>query len=353
MKLSNKWHLLVGFVLAMGQLSGCCTSAKCLDSKTGKDGIRIRARRLALNVVQHDRVSSPRRDRTDWKYIELARPGKLTVQLHWDTGKARLELAIFDVLGVKIQEGRAWGAGGRRAVVAVEEAGRYYMRVRGRGKRDESHYSLRLRFKPDKAGGGVCHKCVVGDRKCLGTAGYIICEKVSASCNAWTKTFPCPGGVPCKGGVCGQCQPQCPKGARRCDSRRSYQLCTSGPTGCPAWGPSRSCGRRRCKSGHCRGGGGRAPVTPVVKKPPKVKSKGVKAKIISLYKYRQRWTLHLEIGDTKAVKSGQRGYVLSHDTGKPVPGGEIQISRVTGRHAIAVTSLARIGKNRTVLIKTQ
>ncbi|MBW2733856.1 MAG: PPC domain-containing protein [Deltaproteobacteria bacterium] len=353
MKLSNKWLLLLGLVSAFGQLSCGCTSAKCLDSQTGKDGIRIRGRRLALNVVHNDRVSSPRRDRTDWKYVELPKAGKLVVQLHWDTGSSRLELAITDVLGVKIQEGRPWGAGGRRAVVAVEEAGRYYIRVRARGKRDHSHYSLRLRFKADGSGEGVCHKCAVGNRECLGKTGYVVCEKVSETCNAWSKTFPCPGGVPCKDGACGQCRPECPKGARRCSTRHSYQVCRTGPTGCPAWGSARSCGKRRCKAGHCgRRTGGRV-VTKPPTKPPKAKSGSVKVRIISIYEMRGRRSLHLEIGDNKNVRAGQRGWVLSHDTGKRLPGGEVKITRVQGRYAVAITSLQNIGKNRTVLIKTK
>jgi hypothetical protein len=62
-------------------------------------------------------------------------------------------------------------------------------------------------------------------------------------------------------------------------------------------------------------------------------------------------TLHLEIGNHPEVKPGMPGVVLSGSSKKPLPGGEIKVTRVTGRFAIATTSLEKLGKNRWVAIR--
>ena len=80
---------------------------------------------------------------------------------------------------------------------------------------------------------------------------------------------------------------------------------------------------------------------------------GAKARIISIYRYRGRMTLHLEIGDNPRVKPGQIGVVLSGSSKTPLAGGEVKVVKVSGRYAIATTSLQKLGKNRWVLIKVQ
>lgn len=326
-------------------LTGCCTAGPCLDRLSGADRQRVKATRLEIGVVHNDRVSSPKRDRTDWKFVELSQPGKLTVQLHWDQGGSQLELAVFDVLGVEIQQGRVWGAGGLRAVVAVEEAGRYYIRVRGRGKKDASNYSLRLRFKPDR-GTAICHDCKEGQRKCLGERGYVICEKIGKGCNAWSKSVSCEKGSPCVEGVCKAakgCKNQCSDGEHRCEGAKGYQVCRKNAKGCYVWSDVKRCPRgRRCRRGRCRGPKKPTHTPTVQKKPPK---KSLRAKIISIYRYRGRMTLHIEIGN-HPVKPGQTGVVLSGTSNKPLPGGEIKVLKVSGRYAIATTSLTKLGKNR-------
>jgi hypothetical protein len=330
--------------------SGCCTTARCLDSKSGPDKLRVKGRRLKLGVVHNDRVSSPRRDRTDWKYIDLPNAGKLTVQLHWDNGRSRLRLGIFDVLGVKIQQGRAWGADGRRAVVAIEKPGRYYVRVQALGKRDQSHYSIRTMFKADKTGSVVCHQCPAGERKCLGGNGYIVCEQVNPKCTAWTKTKACPGGAPCKNGQCGNCPAgTCQVGGRRCTARKRYQICVSHASGCPVWGKDRRCrSGTRCRDGYCSRRG--KVVKTVRRKPTSQKPKCVKGRIISMYMFRGRRTLHIEVGANHKIRPGDVGVVLRHGTMKFLPGGRIKVLRVSGRYVIATTGINNIGKNRWVCI---
>jgi hypothetical protein len=335
-------------------LHGCCTSDQCLDKMSGPDRDRMGAPRINPDLVYNDSVSSDRRDRTDWKYVMLTRPGKLTALLHWDNGKAKLELDVFDVMGIRVQEGRVWGLGGLRAVVAVEEPGPYYIRVRAATKDDESQYALRLVFNAETGGKQVCHNCKEGDRKCLGTTSYIICEKLGPGCTAWTKNFACPAEVACKNGMCDACSSPCTEGLQRCATANTYQICIKeAGAQCPAWGPARSCGaKQRCHGDRCVKRGHIVKKDDPVVRPPvePPKSAVTKGRIISLYRYRGVPTLHIEIGENPAIRPGQTGSVLDGETNKPLPGGEIKITKVSGRFAIATTSLQQVGKNRWVRI---
>ncbi len=338
-------------------LGGCCTGDRCLDERSGPDKDRVTAPRVKLELVYNDSVSGDKRDRTDWKYVMLTRPGKLTVALHWDNGKARLELDVFDVMGIKIQEGRVWGTGGLRAVVVAEEPGPYYIRVRSAGAGDESQYAVRISFQPDA--GGVpaqCTDCRQGDRKCLGNDGFVTCEKLGPGCNAWGRTVQCPGGISCRNGICDPCAAPCPVGTMRCTGNAEYQTCEQqAEAGCPLWSTPKSCPTgQRCHDGRCsKRHTGTKVVTKVDPRPEPRPQAQTQAKIISIYRYRGVWTLHIEIGDNPAVKPGQAGTVLDGETGRPLAGGAIHITKVTGRFAIATTSLQQLGKNRWVRIETK
>jgi hypothetical protein len=347
-------YLLIGAALF---LQGCCTGDPCWEKFSGPDRDRVGAVKINSDVVYNDTVSTPKGDRTDWKYVLLSRPGKLTVLLHWDNGRARLEFDMFDVMGMKVQEGRVWGAGGLRAVLAVEEPGPYYMRVRASGKEDESQYALRANFAPEKKGEvDVCHNCKVGERKCLGTTAFVGCEKVGPACTAWTQTTPCPAGVTCRDGACGVCGSPCTEGTTRC-SDHQVQTCVKAPNApCAAWAMTKPCAAgQRCQGGRCvRGARPKKQEKVEVRPPPEVpRAAIVRGKIISLYRHRGVWTLHIEIGENPSVKPGQIGMVLEGETTKPLPGGEVKITKVAGRYAIATTSLLQVGKNRWVRIDTK
>lgn len=337
--------LLVAPVIAPSLgLTGCCTTAQCLDRLSTPDRDRVQAAEIKLAVVHNDRVSAPERDRTDWKFIDLPHRGRLTAHLHWDNGQARLELAVYDKLGLLIQEGRPWGTGGLRAIVVVEEPGRHYVRVRGRGKRDESHYALRLLFEEDSGGTCVCHDCKPGEQRCLGEDAYIVCEQVGKACSAWAKVFPC-GGARCQDGRCAGCTDECSLGNRRC-ADDGYQICRRSAAGCATWSATASCAQGRCRAGRCVRGAVRA--RPI---PQPERAQTAEGKIISIYKYRGRMTLHIEIGDNPEIKPGMRGSVIEAATGQPLRDGEIKITRIAGRYAIASTRLNELGKNRQVRIE--
>lgn len=100
-------------------------------------------------------------------------------------------------------------------------------------------------------------------------------------------------------------------------------------------------------NGRCSTGERRA-APPVAK--PKKRPGCIKIKVISMYKYRGRNTLHLQMGEEK-VNAGQVGYLLRGNSDKRVPGGEVRVLRISGNFAIATTGLERLGNNRTVCIK--
>jgi hypothetical protein len=334
------------FAIELGALGGCCTTAQCLDRRSTPDRDRVKASEVRLDVVHNDRVSSPDRDRTDWKFIDLPEAGRLTAHLHWDNGKAKLELAIYDKLGLLIQEGRPWGTGGLRAMVVVEDPGRHYIRVRARGKRDESHYALRLKFQSEGGGKCKCHDCQPGEQRCLGNEAYIVCAKIGKQCNAWNEVHACPAGAPCRDGRCAGCTDECSLGSRQCASG-GFQVCRRSESGCARWSAPSKCRRgRRCRGGRCVRPGTRVKPTPQPER-----SQTASGRIISIYEYRGRMTLHIEIGDNPEVKPGMKGYVIEAATGKALRDGWFKITRIAGRFAIATTKLTEIGKNRQVKIK--
>ena len=334
-------------------LGGCCSGPKCWETQTGGDWPRTRAKPIKkFGKVINNSVSSPNKDRTDWRYIQVKRRGTLKVDLHWDKGRNKLQLTIFDNMGVKLMDGRVWGTGGRKAVVAVERPGRYYIRVRAKGEDDASAYALKVTFK-----GGivkVCHGCEVGKKKCVGKEHYIICEQTSPGCTIWPKVHSCAEGD-CSTLSCGSTvadppprHPRrgCRPGSRRCLGKARFVTCVAKRGGKRGWGKPANCpGGKTCQ----RGGVCKKKEVKVVKT---IKKSGcVYGKIRTMYRYRGRMNLQIHIGSNTGIRPGHTGYVLDGTTNSPLPNGAIRVTRVPGTHCIAVTQMETIGKNRRVCIK--
>lgn len=228
--------------------------------------------------------------------------------------------------------------------MVVEEPGRHYIRVRARGKRDESQYALRLMFHGGEGGGKCrCHECQAGEQRCLGKDAYILCAKRSATCNAWDQVFSCPSG--CRAGRCTGCSDECTLGSRRC-AEGGYQVCRRSENGCASWSARAACGRgKHCRGGRCLRAGRATRPAPQPERP-----QAARGKIISIYTYRGRMTLHIEIGDNPEIKAGMSGVVIEAATGNALRDGGIKITRIAGRYAIATTKLTELGKNRDVRI---
>ena len=313
-------------------------------------------------------VSSPLKDRTDFWSVDLKKDSTLTVKLHWSNGRSKLELAILDPMGRKLVDGLGWGSGGLRAVAAVQDPGRYPIRVRARGVKDESSYTLKVQAKSCSGGGGgggarggsVCHNCKVGQRTCLGTDRTISCVKLGPDCSAWAVIEPCVKGVACVDGACGSCH-KCKKEARRCQGPTHYRVCAV-KNGCLDWGPARACGgKKRCHRGTCaiirgpRCGDDRCDKprensTNCPRDCPVI-TRCVKGKIQTMYTYNGRMTMHIVIGQGTPVRAGHKGYLLEGGSNRKLPGSEFRVTRVSGDRAIAVTKLERLGRNRFVCIQ--
>jgi hypothetical protein len=163
----------------------------------------------------------------------------------------------------------------------------------------------------------------------------------------------------CRNGVCGLCAETCTVGAQRCASSNEIETCAAPPAGssCASWGNRRSCpAKHQCSVDRCvkvRRGGTKGTPNHVVKPPDPPRATEVRGRIISLYRYRGLWTLHVEFGDNVNIRPGQLGHVLEGETGKPLRDGGIKILRVSGRYGIATTTLQQVGKNRWVRIEAR
>jgi len=355
-------------LLSVALFLGACGGAfpKGADRLSGKD-LQPKTSPLIkpaqFGKVLSGSVSSPGKDRTDYRYVNLSGKGTLTVLLHWANGRAKLQLSVFDPMGRKILEGLGWGSG-LKAVVAVEEPGRYPVRVRATGPKDASDYTLKVEFKTGGAAFAgkancVCHTCKEGERKCLGNDHTITCTSVGKDCNAWVKIDACVKGVACTDGSCGSCH-KCKEPSRRCRGRSRYQECEM-KNGCLGWGRAQRCRggrvchggkcvtkppRRYCGDGKCNG----KETSSTCPRDCKRALKCVKGKIETMYMRRERMTMYIVIGEGTPVKSGHKGYVLVGPTNQRLPGGEIHVTRVSGRYAVATTTLRRLGRNRFVCI---
>ncbi len=344
-------------LMALGVLAvlspGCCSTEHCRNTSSGADQERTSSPRLRLDLIHNDSVSYDLRDRTDWKHVMLTTPGKLSVFLHWDSGEAHLALDLFDAMGITQQEGRPWGPGSLRAVLAVEQPGNYYIRVQARGRGDASRYALRATFEPGGPPPSCSkHHCKAGERICLGATSVGLCERLSPSCSAWTRSADCPPGVLCSAGSCSSCAEPCHEGERRCRDGAA-QLCEVAPiVGCATWSRPEQCASGRCQDGRCvvkappRTGRDRRPAT----SPSPPAPREVLCQIISLYRRNGQLVLHLECPPAP-VAPGQVGHVLDGATDRLLPGGEVKVTRVQPPYAIVLTTLQVVGNNRRVRIQ--
>jgi hypothetical protein len=78
----------------------------------------------------------------------------------------------------------------------------------------------------------------------------------------------------------------------------------------------------------------------------------VKCRIISLYEWRGKPTLHLDCRAPGRVRPGQVGTVLEGESDRPLPHGEIKVLKVLDHRAIARTRLETVGIHRWVRIDT-
>jgi hypothetical protein len=322
-------------------LAGCvCRKGTCLNAKSGHDYPRKQAKPLKLGLIVHDSVSGPAQDQTDFRYVDLPGAGRLLVQLHWDSAKAKLGLGVDLPIGEHYQKSIAQGKAGRRVVAAIEKAGRYYIRVYAKSYRDFSNYSLKAEFKAEGDVDGVksvtirCESCAQNERRCTADNRCKSCVPITPTCHLWLS-------LPSCGDKKKPSAPTCHRKQRRCIGLRLAQRCGAG-----GWLPA-----SRCRGGtHCEAGLCKLDVKPPPPPPP-LKRK-VRAYIMTLYSWRGQPVYHLDFGSSgnEKVAIGQRGFVLdANKLGKRIAGGQIRIIKKSGkRFALASTTRDQVGKHRWV-----
>jgi hypothetical protein len=336
-------------------LSGLALAASCAtgrEDRSGADAERVGAAPLAIDVIIDDVVDVEAGDGTDWRYVEIDKPGQLGVQLRWDDPRSQLGLTLVDALGKALAEGEIWENNGRQIVFNAEDPGRYYLRVTGPDRSKRTTYSLKVSYQ--RLPGRRCFDCVVGQTTCVGKDGYAVCEATKEGCNAWVQVLACPASQVCgEGGQCREgCENQCKPEERRCASNTAAQVCVKGPAGCYVWNEPILCDAgHACSGGRCRKAEAGARVAATGSKP--AAEVAVKGEIKSAYVEGTSRMLHIRVGEGHSVTPGTRGQVLEGDSDKPLDGGDISVVSVSGAFVKAQTSLATVGNNRRVVFKVK
>ena len=119
--------------------SGCRSDP---ESDSGQDAYRHQAQALSMDEWTTDDISGGGGDRTDWRFVDLAVPGRLRVIARVDEEDTRVKIGIYDRYGASIQQTE--GPSGLNEVVAtvdVVRAERIFIMVQATGG-PASTYSL-------------------------------------------------------------------------------------------------------------------------------------------------------------------------------------------------------------------
>jgi len=120
------------------------------DANSGPDGKRTGAVPLEVNKISPpDEVNYDKQDMTDWKMVELTgRAGTLAIELHWDNDKSDMNIDVFDAIGNQIANspGPQPGAVQKKVAIPIESLGSYYLRVQAPKARDQSVYTLDVKW---------------------------------------------------------------------------------------------------------------------------------------------------------------------------------------------------------------
>lgn len=120
------------------------------DSRSGPDGKRSTAQRLALNQPHTDEVNYANQDRTDWYVVDLqGRPGVLTTIINWDNVNSDVNIDVFDAFGAQISASPVRGRGEKqkKLFTQIDKPGTYYVRVTAPTKADGTVYTMEAQWE--------------------------------------------------------------------------------------------------------------------------------------------------------------------------------------------------------------
>ncbi|MCB9729887.1 MAG: hypothetical protein H6744_15620 [Deltaproteobacteria bacterium] len=101
------------------------------EKDSGGDAYRNEAQPVALDEWTTDDIARKTGDTTDWKAVDLADAGQLTVQLAADEADAEVAVAVFSRYGEPLGEvTRKKGEGRTKLTVPIARSGRHFLRIR-------------------------------------------------------------------------------------------------------------------------------------------------------------------------------------------------------------------------------
>jgi hypothetical protein len=118
---------LASVLLLAVLLLGCKSDP---DKDSGGDAYRNEAKPMVLDEWGTDDIGRGAGDATDWKALDIADPGQLTVQLAADEPNAELSVAVFSRYGEPLGETRrAKGDSRTQLAVTIVRSGRHFLRI--------------------------------------------------------------------------------------------------------------------------------------------------------------------------------------------------------------------------------
>ena len=126
----------------MGALigTGCISDP---EARSGADAYRHQAETMSMDEWEVGDIAARGGDRTDWRAVDLAVPGRLTVTARVDETDTELLIGIYDRYGRPLHVVQASaGQGELKAMAKVVRAGRVFIMVQATGG-PPSAYNLR------------------------------------------------------------------------------------------------------------------------------------------------------------------------------------------------------------------
>ncbi len=122
------------------------------DARSGPDGKRSNAQKLALNKPHTDEVSYANQDRTDWYEVDLegAKSGSvLGAVINWDNANSDVNIDVFDAFGAQISASPVRGKGEKqkKLYTPIEKSGTYYIRVTAPARPDGTVYTMEAQWE--------------------------------------------------------------------------------------------------------------------------------------------------------------------------------------------------------------
>ncbi len=145
------WRLGLGMALLLGATVGCGADP---EANSGADAYRNQAAAMPLDEWITDDLSLDDGDRTDWRFVDLASDGKLTVQFHADEKSTSVQLGVYDRYGQPLAS--AQHPSGRTEPVSftvpISAPGRVFIKVQATGGASSSYTLRATQGEGDKGG---------------------------------------------------------------------------------------------------------------------------------------------------------------------------------------------------------